>query len=84
MDFEKDFDSILDFMLERVSKKVELPKVQKIWEEYRKSIGQKNPCPARSYEEAWSNASNEQKVSLLKRELPSSYLRKLDRELYRL
>ena len=61
------FDQLLEGMLSKVAQEIELPKVQKIWEEYRKSIGQKNPCPARSYEEAWSNASSEQKVSLLKR-----------------
>ena len=76
------FDRVLEEMLGKVAQEIELPRVRRVWVEYRKSIGQRDPCPARCYEEAWSRASSEQKVALLKRELPSSFKHKLERQYF--
>ena len=79
---ENHFDRVLEEMLDKVAQNIELPRVQRVWVEYRKSIGQRNPCPVRCYEEAWTRASSEQKVILLKRELSPSFKHKLERQLY--
>ena len=75
------FDRVLEEMLGKVAQEIELPRVRRVWVEYRKSIGQRDPAPL-VYEEAWSRASSEQKVALLKRELPSSFKHKLERQYF--
>lgn len=72
-----EFDHLLEELLQKTAG-LELSRVIKLWIEYRKQLGQKNPCPQRAYEEAWTNASVETKVRLLKRELPSGYKRSLE------
>ena len=56
------FDRVLEEMLGKVAQDIELPRVQRVWVEYRKSIGQRDPCPARCYARGVvTRASSEQK-----------------------
>lgn len=72
-----EFDHILEELLQKTAG-LELSRVTKLWITYRLALGQVDPCPQRAYEEAWTNASVETKVRLLKRELPSGYKRSLE------
>jgi hypothetical protein len=72
-----EFDHLLEELLQKTAG-LELSRVVKLWVAYRKQLGQKNPCPQRAYEEAWTSASVETKVRLLKRELPSGFKRSLE------